>query len=202
VPLNPASLIRTSLKESSMRLSAIAIAAALCATSASAQVVTDEAVGRAAPTRTAQVALITTTDANGLIAALERAGFTGEASMQGRQASVVGRIGSLPFQAFLGNCDPSGGGCTEIELYGGFTGAGRIPLERINGWNNRTRFARASLDPDGSPSLQMDISLQGGVSPEGLKSQLQTWGAVLQTYASFLTSAPEGAPRPAQPPRR
>ncbi|KAF0174481.1 MAG: hypothetical protein FD160_3333, partial [Caulobacteraceae bacterium] len=172
-----------------MRISALAAAVALIATSASAQVVTDEAVGRAPPVRAAQVALITTTDANGLIAALQRAGFTGEASTQGRQASVIGRIGTLPFQAFLGNCDPSGGGCTEIELYAGFTGAGRITLERINGWNNRTRFARASLDPDGSPSLQMDLSLQGGVSPEGLKSQLETWGAVLQTYAAFLTSS-------------
>ncbi|MBT9447681.1 MAG: YbjN domain-containing protein [Hyphomonadaceae bacterium] len=182
-----------------MRISALAAAVALIATSASAQVVTDEAVGRAPPVRAAQVALITTTDANGLIAALQRAGFTGEASTQGRQASVIGRIGTLPFQAFLGNCDPSGGGCTEIELYAGFTGAGRITLERINGWNNRTRFARASLDPDGSPSLQMDLSLQGGVSPEGLKSQLETWGAVLQTYAAFLTSSPDGAARPAAP---
>jgi hypothetical protein len=194
--------LKNNPQESSMRLSALALAIVLSVAPASAQVVTDEAVGRAAPVRAPQALLITTTDANGLIAALERAGFTGEASTQGRQASVVGRIGTLPFQAFLGNCDPSGGGCTELELYAGFTGAGRIPLERINGWNNRTRFARASLDPDGSPSLQMDISLQGGVSAEGFKLQLQTWGAVLQTYAEFLRAAPDGTPRPATPPRR
>lgn len=188
-----------------MRLPALAAALALIATSASAQVVTDGAIGRAAPPRAAQIALISTIDANGFIAALQRAGFTGEASTQGRETSVVGHVGTLPFQAFLGNCDPSGGGCSEIELYAGFTGTGRIPLERINGWNNRTRFARASLDPDGSPSLQMDMSLQGGVSPEGFKLQLETWGAVLQTYAAFLTSAPDGTPRPAtpaQPPHR
>lgn len=188
-----------------MRLSALAIAVAVFAAPATAQVVTDEAVGRAPPARAAQAALITSTDANGLIAALQRAGFTGEANTQGRQASVIGRIGTLPFQAFLGNCDPSGGGCTEIELYAGFTGAGRVPLELVNGWNNRTRFARASLDPDGSPSLQMDMSLEGGVSSESFKLHLQTWGAVLQTYAAFLTSAPDGTPRPAVPaqsPRR
>ncbi len=194
-----------------MRLPALVAALVVFAMPAAAQVVTDEAVGRAAPARAVQTtALISTTDANGLIAALQRAGFTGEANTQGRDVSVIGHVGPLPFQAFLGNCDPSGGGCTEIEFYAGFTGAGRVTLERINGWNNRTRFARASLDPDGSPSLQMDVSLNGGVSPEGLKLQLQTWGAVLETYAAFLTSAPDASARapaqrpaaPPQPPRR
>lgn len=187
-----------------MRLAALTLAVALFAAPAFAQVVTDEALGRAPPVRPAQVNLITTTDANGFIAALGRAGLTGEVSTQGRQTSVIGRVGTLPFQAFLGNCDPSGGGCSEIELYAGFTGVPRIALERINAWNNRTRFARASLDPDGSPSLQMDLSLRGGLSADNLKLHLETWGSALETYAAFLRTPPDATPRPgaAPSPRR
>lgn len=186
-----------------MRTAAIAIAALLFVAPAFAQAVTDEAIGRAAPARGAQTGLVTTTDANGVVAALQRAGFTAEVKSQGRQVTVLGRLDTLPFQAFLGGCNPSGGGCTDIELYAGFSGGQRIPLERINGWNARTRFARAYLDEDGDPALQMDLSLQGGLSPDSLKLHLETWGAALETYAAFLTSRPDPRPRSggAQPKR-
>lgn len=186
-----------------MRIAALAAAAALFAASANAQAVTDEAIGRAAPPRPAQQAagLIAGTDANGLVAALQRAGFTAEVKTQGREVTVLGRIDTLPFQAFLGNCSPSGGGCTDIELYAGFSGGQKIPLERINGWNARTRYARAYLDEDGDPALQMDLSLQGGISADSLRGHLQTWGMALETYAAFITSRPDPRPRPgAQPP--
>ncbi|MDZ4778188.1 MAG: YbjN domain-containing protein [Alphaproteobacteria bacterium] len=177
-----------------MRLIALALATALVAAPVSAQVVTDEAIGRAPPPRAASVNLISSTDANGLVAALQRAGFTAEVKTEGRQTSVLGRIETLPFQAFIGNWNSSGGGCTDIELYAGFSGGQRIPLERINGWNNRTRFARAFLDPDGDPALQMDISLQGGLSADSLRLHLETWGAALETYAAFITSRPAATP--------
>lgn len=183
-----------------MRILALAFATILCASPVAAQVVTDEAIGRAPPPRAATAGLIASTDANGLVAALQRAGFTAEVKTEGRTTSVLGRIETLPFQAFLGNCNPSGGGCTDIELYAGFSGGQRIPLERINGWNNRTRFARAFLDPDGDPALQMDISLQGGLSAESLRLHLETWGAALETYAAFIISRPTAAPRAGSPP--
>jgi opacity protein-like surface antigen len=190
------------MRKSIMRLAALAAVAALVVAPAVAQVVTDEAIGRAPTARPVQQGLITGTDANGLAAALQRAGVTAEVKTEGRQASVLGRIETLPFQAFLGNCNPSGGGCTDIEIYAGFSGGRRMPLERINGWNARTRYARAFLDEDGDPALQMDISLQGGVSAASLNGHLQTWGAALETYALFLASNP-AQPRAggAQPPK-
>jgi len=187
-----------------MRLAALAVAAALFAAPAFSpafgQAITDEAIGRAPTPRAPIAGLVTSTDANGLVAALQRAGFTAEVKTQGREVTVLGRIDTLPFQAFLGNCNPSGGGCTDIELYAGFSGGTKIPLERINAWNARTRFARAYLDEDGDPAIAMDLSLQGGLSGDSLKGHLQTWGAALETYAAFLTARPDPRPRPnAQP---
>lgn len=166
-------------------------------------VITDQAVRRAAPSRAAPApGLIGATDINGLIAALQRAGFTAEAKTEGRQTYALGRLGTTPFQAFLGGCNPSGGQCTEIELYAGFSGTQRIAWERINAWNARTRFARAFLDEDGDPALQMDIGLAGGMAPDGLKAALETWGTALETYSLFLIArvAPSpGATAPGQP---
>lgn len=186
-----------------MRLAAVAAALILSGTAAFAQVVTDEPVGRASPTpRAAAPALVRTIDPNGLAAALRGADLAAEVKTEGRQTVVLGRAGAIPFQAFLGACNPAGEACTDIELYAGFTGGPRIPLERINGWNNRTRFARAFLVQSGEPALQMDISLEGGLSAESLKLHLETWGAALETYAAFVASRPDPAPRqPAARPR-
>jgi hypothetical protein len=147
--------------------------------------------------------LIASTDINGLVFALQRAGFTAEVKTEGRQSYVLGRLGTVPFQAFLSGCQPSGGGCTDIELYAGFSGTQRIPLERINGWNARTRFARAFLDEDGDPALQLDIGLVGGVSADALKATLETWGSALETYSLFLVArvAPVGAVSPDRQPK-
>lgn len=187
-----------------MRLAALAAVIVLFASPVSAQVVTDQPVGRpAAPQRPVASTLITAIDANGLAAALRSADLAGEVKVEGRVTTVVGRAGDIPFQAFLGACNPAGERCADIELYAGFTGGQRMPLERINGWNNRTRFARAFLVQSGDPALQMDISLEGGLSPESLRLHLETWGAALETYAAFLASRPGTAPRaPAGQPRR
>lgn len=162
-------------------------------------VVTDQAIGRAPPVRAAAApGLVRTTDANGLLFALQRAGFSGEVKTEGRESFVLARLGTTPFQAFLGGCEPLGGDCTFIELYAGFTGTERIPLERINGWNARTPFARAFLDEDRDPSLVMNINLQGGISSDSLTAQLEMWGEALETYSLFLIARvpPVGAVAP------
>lgn len=186
-----------------MRIAALAVAFALLASPAVAQTASDQPIGRPAATaRPVTSNLIATIDANSLAAALRGADLSAEVKTEGRSTVVLGRAGSIPFQAMLGSCNPAGEQCTDIELYAGFTGGQRIPLERINGWNNRTRFARAFLVQNGDPALQMDISLQGGLSADSLKLHLETWGAALETYAAFITSRPSSAPRaPAGQPR-
>ncbi len=179
---------------------------ALAQPASPATVVTDQPVARAPLTPRAGV--IAGVDVNGLIAALIRAGFTAEAKTEAGQTYVIAKQGTTPFQAFLSNCQVAGAGCTDIELYAGFTGGQRIAWERINGWNARTRFARAFLDEKRDPALQMDVSLQGGVSQDALKTSLTTWGSALETYSLFLLArvpaigapAPPGnQPRAAQP---
>lgn len=181
-----------------MRIAALAVAVAILATPALGQTVTDQPIGRTpvSPRAAASSALIHTIDANGLAAALRSADLSAEVKTEGRETSVLGRVGTIPFQALLGACNPAGEACTDIELYAGFSGGQRMPLELINGWNNRTRFARAFLVQSGDPALQMDISLQGGLSADSLRLHLETWGAALETYAAFITSRPSAAPRP------
>ncbi|MDX2235122.1 MAG: YbjN domain-containing protein [Hyphomonadaceae bacterium] len=174
-----------------------------------AQTPADRPDAPVAASRPAASRSITALDLSGVLAALQGAGFTGEIKAEGQGAYVLARMDATPFQVFLGDCQPTGGRCADLELYAGFTGTPRLPLARINGWNARTRYARAFLDEKGNPALQMDVSLRGGVTQENLKATLETWGAALETYALFLVArvppvgavaAPGDAQRPAAPP--
>ncbi len=175
---------------------------ALAQPAASGSVVVDQPVGRAPAGP--RVGAITSLDIAGLMGALVRAGFTAEEKTENGQTYVIAKLGAQPFQAFLSNCQASGSGCTDIELYAGFTGGQRVAWERINGWNARTRFTRAFLDEKRDPALQMDVSLQGGVSQDGLKASLTTWGSALETYSLFLLARvpPVAATPPAAQPKR
>lgn len=118
---------------------------------------------------------------------LQRAGFTAEVKVEEGRPYVLAKTDSTPFQVFLSNCQPSGG-CTDMELYAGFSGLPRIAWERINGWNARTRFGRAFLDENHNPALQMDLSLLGGVSADSLKASLETWKSAVGTFSLFLVA--------------
>jgi hypothetical protein len=179
-------------------LAAVGVAHAQTATIPAA----DQPIARTQPVvRPAPAGMISSTDATAFIAALQRAGQTGEIKTENGASYVLGHAGTTPFQAFLSGCNTAGAQCTQIELYAGFTGTPHIPLTRINGWNARTRFARAFLDEQGDPALQMDLSLEGGLSAANLKDVLETWGAALETYSLFLVARvpPVGAVSPGRP---
>jgi hypothetical protein len=148
----------------------------------------------AAPARAAATgANISSLDYPGVIAALQGAGMTAEIKTENGARYVLARHENTPFQVFLSSCE--GARCRDLEIYAGFSGTQKIAIERINAWNARVRFVRAFLDEDGDPALQMDVGLDGGVTPANLRATLETWGSALDTYSLFLLSrvAPTGA---------
>ena len=179
-----------------MRSVLLAASLLLTATAASAQPAPPPAAAPpVASAPAARPALIASTSPSAFAAALQRAGFTAEVKTEDGQTYVLGHISAVPFQAFLSHCQPNGAGCTDVELYAGFTGTTHIAWERLNGWNARTRFGRAFLDEHRDPALQMDLSLQGGVSRDSLNTSLETWGSALETFSLFLIApAAQGSP--------
>lgn len=170
------------------------------------QVKTDEPIGSRAPVRAPAsvapaVGLVTKTDANGLVAALLQAGFTAQVKTEGRETYVLGSLGPIPFTAAIDNCTTtSTAGCTDISLEMAVSGGRKMSLERMNGWNARTRLARGFLDEEGDPTLRMDIMLDDGVSPANLKAQLMLWGGAMTTFVKFAAAPANGAEaRPAAP---
>ena len=186
-----------------MRSALIAAAVLVTAATASAQPPATPPVTPPAPAIRAAPAArpvsVTSLSPAAFVTALQRAGFTAEVQTEDGHTFVLAKADTTPFQAFFSNCQ-SGGGCTDMELYAGFSGLPRVAWERINGWNARTRFGRAFLDENHNPALQMDLSLQGGVSQESLKASLETWKSALGTFSLFLVARVPPVGGVAEPP--
>jgi hypothetical protein len=168
---------------------ALALGSCLIALAAAAQTTPKDAPA-ASQTYRAQAAssdLIFTTDASRLAVLLREQGFSAEVSRTSQGQVVFGKIEGVAFQATPSSCQAGAAACTDVELYARFPDSARPKLEMLNGWNNRTRYARAFVDPDGVAALQMDVGLSGGVSAENLAFHLELWGGALTTYKFFLT---------------
>jgi hypothetical protein len=84
------------------------------------------------------------------------------------------------------------GGFTDVMFMAGLPLKGPVAPEFLNRWNSIKRFGRLYV-AQGLLVLALDIYVQGGVSPEYLRSQLDIWDRLLQellTYIKMVPSAP------------
>jgi hypothetical protein len=61
------------------------------------------------------------------------------------------------------------------------------PLEKINDWNLKKRFGKASLDADHDVLFQMDVDLDGGVKRDYFEEIIKRWRSVFLSFARFLS---------------
>ena len=49
-----------------------------------------------------------------------------------------------------------------------------VPLSRINSWNRTKKYSRSYLDDENDPVLELDLDLEGGVTPARIVNFLKT----------------------------
>lgn len=68
-----------------------------------------------------------------------------------------------------------------------FTGsADKVPLQKVNEWNQKKRFGRVYLSSDGTINMDWNVALSGGVPKEYLEQALLRWKGVLMGYLFFF----------------
>jgi hypothetical protein len=87
---------------------------------------------------------------------------------------------------FFYSCEQ--GRCRSFKYASGFRMKKKPSLAAVNAWNRERRFARAFLDDEQDPHLQMDVDLDGGVTRAHLVETLSTWRAVLTLFAERIAS--------------
>lgn len=120
-------------------------------------------------------------DGTDQFAFVEVAGRFGEARLdRGRDNPVVvGTMNGVNYGLFLMGCDPA---CSSVQFYATWRGA-RIGPDRINEWNRMSRFAKAYLNVRGTPTLEMDVNIDGGVTRANFIDTFELWRVLSTGFA-------------------
>ena len=92
------------------------------------------------------------------------------------------------FQIYLYNCE-NHRQCHDMQFSSGFDYEdGKGPaVQKINEWNRKWRFARAFLDDEQDPMLQMDIIFTNGqMNGDMFKENLDMWTEQLGAFIKFI----------------
>ncbi|MDR3418989.1 MAG: YbjN domain-containing protein [Nevskia sp.] len=101
---------------------------------------------------------------------------------------VYGKIEGQPYTIYFSSCDDkTHKDCQDLDLYAGYLGV-KPTLDKINGWNRDTRFARAYLDSDGDAGIDMDVNLEHGVGADNLDSTLSLWSQLVKKFTAYVNA--------------
>ena len=122
--------------------------------------------------------------ASDMDAIVELARGFGSASIEkGDTTYVKGRIEGSLYAIFFYDCDKDGADCKSIQFYASWDDAVVKP-EAINEWNRDKRFAKAYIDNEDDPVLEMDVNLRHGVPRANLEDTIDWWRISLERFKS------------------
>lgn len=126
-------------------------------------------------------------DPESLVRAMQVAGFTAKLGTDKvGDPMITSAASGTTFQVYFYNCTKHLE-CATVQFHSGYDLKVPVTLEMINEWNRTKRFARAFLDKEQDPILEMDIDLDdGGLTPELFADNLEFWTTVLGEYERHI----------------
>ena len=98
---------------------------------------------------------------------------------------VRGRINGTLYVIFFNDCNSDRSECQSLQFYASWEG---VPVDQaaINGWNRDKRFAKAYIDAENDPVLEMDVNLRHGVTRGNLEDTFDWWRLSLREFKSGI----------------
>lgn len=93
---------------------------------------------------------------------------------------IIGRIDGTRYFILFYGCD-QGRDCDDIQFRTAWS-AKSITLEAINKWNYNKRFAKAYLDKDNDPVLEMPVNIDFGVTRRNIEDTFDWWSIALRDF--------------------
>lgn len=136
----------------------------------------------------AGLAEVTASNPNGVMRALQDYGYvaTMEADSRGNP-KIASRVSDTKFKVYFFGCNDNGANCTSIQLGAGYDLNNGLNASTINEWNRDKRFAKAYIDDEGDPFLEMDINLDyDGSGDENFQDSLDLWRLLVEDFEVFI----------------
>lgn len=74
---------------------------------------------------------------------------------------------------------------TSVQFHCGWSNT-NVTMEDVNKWNMEWRLAKAYLDVDGDPHLELDMDLDGGITVQRLRNFMQNCSFFLDKFVSNM----------------
>ncbi len=121
-----------------------------------------------------------------IVAALREAGYRAVLDKDNSGDPMVksGAAG-VDFSVYFYNCTATKA-CKTVQFHAGFVKKG-VTLDTINTWNATHRFARAYLDDEKDPRIEMDVDLDhGGLPTKLFQANLATWDSLVGEFQKTI----------------
>ncbi len=102
---------------------------------------------------------------------------------------LSGEMEGLSYLVFFYGCT-EGADCQSIQFYTYWTNPGDVEIDTINAWNRDKRFAKAYLDDDGDPVLEMNVNLFAGVTRTNLSDTFEWWLVLMDLFEEYIGLKP------------
>ncbi|HEU0134455.1 MAG TPA: YbjN domain-containing protein [Allosphingosinicella sp.] len=134
-----------------------------------------------------QAQMVRAQDPGTIVRALQKEGFAAKLGTdKGGDPMITSGVSGTTFQIVFYNCTGNKA-CATVQFHVGYDLKTSVGLEKINEWNRTKRFARAYLDKEDDPILEMDLDLDdGGLSHALFVDNLQFWASLLGDFEKFI----------------
>ncbi|MCF6315391.1 MAG: YbjN domain-containing protein [Marinosulfonomonas sp.] len=136
---------------------------------------------------TIATAEITATDANVVMKAMQDFGLVATMGVDGQgDPKVSSRVSDTKFSVYFYGCQDNDN-CSSILIKAGYDLNNGISALKINEWNREKRFAKAYIDDEGDPFLEMDVNLDfDGVGNKNFEDTLDWWRLLVEDFEEFI----------------
>ncbi len=113
-------------------------------------------------------------------------GYPGDLKSDPSYPRIAGKIEGLNYEIYFYGCKNAQTNCRDYQFFTTFTFKQPVPLEKINEWNDKKRWAFASTDGKGEVRLKMDVDPDGSDLAQGFESNFNIWKSVLISFKNHI----------------
>lgn len=99
---------------------------------------------------------------------------------------ISSRVSDTKFSVYFYGCSDNIN-CASIMIKAGYDLTTGITASKVNEWNRKKRFAKAYIDDEGDPFLELDVNLSlDGVGNDNFEDTLDWWRLSIENFEEFI----------------
>lgn len=142
--------------------------------------------GAATPQVASTEGLVVASDPQGVLAALQAAGFAGTLGVDGANDPLIsGDMEGTPYSIVFYGCQENAN-CQWLLFSAGFDLPSGASLDVVNQWNQTHLVGQAYLDAEQDPFLNYFVTTTGGLTPANFADAVDWWRVALGEFKTAI----------------